>query len=99
LLCHRRGFRFDADSLQLTHVSRGPIASSYMAPEPHDYLVVLSYHFVRSGDADALLLFYGRNNTQSCFDTIAAETIGWYELPPGGMALDINNPKDIGYEL
>jgi hypothetical protein len=68
-----------------------------MAPQPHDYLVVLSYH-LKSDGVDAVPLFYGSNNTQSCFDTVAAETIGWYEVPPGSMAMNISDPSSIGYE-
>ena len=68
-----RGFRIDAATLQLTHVSRGPVVSSYMDEgDPHHFLIVGSYHFdvAPSGGRHSLLLFFGRRNTQSCYDWV-----------------------------
>lgn len=95
----RRGFRINAATLQLTHVSRGPIVSSYMARRPHDYLTVMSYHFVRRQHTDGLLVFYGRNDTTSCYDTLPAEEIDWYQLDFGVNNVDIGDPSKLGFEL
>lgn len=94
-----RGFRIHAETLELTHVSRGPIVSSYMAQQPHDFLVVLSYHFTQTNGFNSLTVNFGRNDTLACYDTIAAEHIEWYEVQFGAQRRNVSDPRKLDYKL
>jgi len=93
----RRGFRINADTLKLTHISKGPVLSGHMLPSGlHTFVVVGSYHFVNGGDG--LLMFWGHENIRACRSRVDPKLIQWYSLPPGAgksMSLD----EDNGYSL
>lgn len=95
-----RGVRINKATLQMTAVSRDVIISSNMLWPPLEVIVVFSYHFVKLGDTDALVLFHGRNDESSCTTTVDAQSINWYRLPEGvGTHTDWTNTSAHNYDL
>lgn len=40
------------------------------AGDPHDYVVVCSYHFTMTAGRHSLLAFFGRRDSQACYDWV-----------------------------
>lgn len=97
LRCAYRGFRISAATLQLTHISKGPIASAYQL---HDtsILTVFSHHFVHRDGHDSLLTFFGAGDATSCWSEVDIPSVAWHPVVPGWV-IDFSNRDNHKYDL
>lgn len=93
----RRGFRINAATLQLTHVSKGPVASAYQL-DSTSILTVFSHHFIRRDGLDSLLTFFGSGDSDSCYSEVDVMSISWQRIRPG-KTVNFNEAGSHKYEL
>lgn len=98
----RRGFRINAATLELTHVSKRPVVSAYQLRDS-SILTVFSHHFISrdSGGTAAdcsLLTFFGAGDAQSCYSEVDIASVGWQPVK-SGKSVDFRQRDSHKYEL